>query len=105
MGPVGPAGPAGPQGPNGVSGWEVRSAVGSVFSLGVFTSSLAQEVTCSSGKVPLAGGYELQGTAVQMSVTTSVPTGNGWRVQVRNNTSSFLSGAQVRVWAVCGNAQ
>ena len=105
VGPMGPVGPAGPQGPNGVSGWEVRSAAGTVFSLGVATSSLAQEVTCSSGKVPLAGGYELMGTAAQMTVTTSVPTANGWRVQVRNNTSSFLSGAQVRVWAVCGNAQ
>ena len=108
MGPqglLGPVGPVGPQGPNGVSGWEVRSAVGTVFSLGVATSSLAQEVTCSAGKVPLAGGYELLGTASQMTVTTTVPTANGWRVQVRNNTSFFLSGAQVRVWAVCGNAQ
>jgi hypothetical protein len=105
MGPVGPQGPQGPQGPNGVSGWEVRTSAGSVFALGIGTSSLAQEVTCSLNKVPLAGGYELLGTAAQMTVTTSVPTANGWRVQVRNNTSSFLSNAQVRVWAVCGNAQ
>lgn len=105
QGPMGPFGPVGPQGPNGVSGWEVRSSVGMLFGLAVATSSLAQEVTCSAGKVPLAGGYELLGTAVQMTVTTSVPTATGWRVQVRNNTSIFLSNAQVRVWAVCGYAQ
>ena len=70
----------------------------------VGASSLPHEVTCTAGKVPFSGGYELLGTAVQMTVTLSVPISNGWRVQVRNNTSIGLSNAQVRVWAVCGNA-
>jgi hypothetical protein len=104
QGPAGPAGPAGPQGPAGVSGWEVRNNLSAVFTLNVGTASLPLEVTCTSGKVPFSGGYELLNTAGQMTVIVSVPTTNGWRVQVRNNTSMFLSNAQLRVWAVCGNA-
>jgi hypothetical protein len=88
-----------------VSGWEVRSFTGAVFGIASGTNSLGHVVTCSAGKVPFSGGYELIGTAVQMTVTTSVPTSDGWRMQLRNNTSSFLSNAQLRVWAVCGNAQ
>ena len=104
QGPAGPAGPAGPQGPAGVSGWEMRTSVGAVFALGVGTASLSHEVTCPSGKVPFSGGHELLNTAAQMTVIVSVPTSTGWRLQVRNNTSTYLSNAQVRVWAVCGNA-
>jgi hypothetical protein len=98
-------GPAGPQGPNGVSGWELRSGVGALFTLAPWTSSLMYQVSCSPGKLPLSGGYELVGPAVQMTVTTSGPTANGWQVQLRNNVSVTLSNAQVRLWAVCGNAQ
>ena len=87
-----------------MSGWEVRSNVGALFGLSVGSASLPHDVTCPSGKVPFAGGYELINTAAQTTVFISMPTSNGWRVQVRNNTSIFLSNAQVRVWAVCGNA-
>lgn len=103
-GPAGPTGPQGPQGPAGVSGWEVRDEADPPFTLSPGASSMAQEVSCSSGKVPLGGGYDLVNTAIHTVVTSSAPTLTGWRVQLRNNTGYVLNNVQVRVWAVCGSA-
>jgi hypothetical protein len=58
--------------------------------------------------VPLGGGFELAGTAPQLTVLASQPfTGStsGWRVFVRNNTTAMVSNAQVRVYVVCAVMQ
>jgi hypothetical protein len=67
-----------------------------------------QMATCSAGRVPLGGGFELVGSGQQLTVLASQPfigSTSGWRVSVRNNTSATLMSAQVRVYVVCGVMQ
>jgi hypothetical protein len=107
-GPTGPVGPVGPQGPAGIVGLEMLDANfgGQVINVG---SSLAFTRACTNGKRPVGGGYELSGNAPSLVlVLASNPFDNGpgfprgWRVVVRNPTSSGVS-VDVRVWVVCAN--
>jgi hypothetical protein len=108
VGPVGPVGPAGPAGPSGVSGYEALVAANPPFNAQPIYTLPVQIATCSPGRVPVGGGFELVGGAEQLSVLSSEPftgTTTGWRVTVRNGTTSVLMNAQVRVFVVCIGAQ
>ena len=109
VGPMGPAGPAGPAGASGVSGYEALVAANLSFTAQPIVTLPAQIAACSPGRVPVGGGFELVGTAEQLSVLSSEPytatTSTGWRVTVRNNTTGALMNAQVRVYVVCIRAQ
>jgi len=77
----------------------------------VFTAPLApvtppvQTATCSTGRVPVGGGYELIGPAQALTVLSSAPITAGWRVTLLNETGAAISNAQVRVHVVCAVMQ
>jgi IPT/TIG domain len=104
----GSQGPAGPAGSSGVSGYESNFVVNNPFNA-VSLASLPQQVaTCSAGRVPLGGGYTLMGSGEKLTVVASEPfvgDASGWRVLVRNNTSSTLWTAQVVVYVICASMQ
>ena len=116
-GPIGPQGapgapglpgPMGPAGPSGVSGYEWRVLANPAFNAPNAVTLTPQDVLCSAGRVPLGGGYELLGSmGQQLTVLSSAPTptGNGWRVTVKNNTASTLMSVQVRVHVMCAVMQ
>jgi hypothetical protein len=67
-----------------------------------------QEASCSAGRVAIGGGFELVGSAQQLTVLSSAPANNGvagWRVTVKNYTSGTLFNAQVRVHVTCAIMQ
>jgi hypothetical protein len=62
--------------------------------------------TCSDGKLPLGGGFEpTPGTssAVFLNLVSSGPSGNGWTVNLRNNTGPTRTNVGLRVWVVCSS--
>jgi hypothetical protein len=125
--PEGPRGPRGPRGdkgktgaqgqpgPSGISGYEiVDETFTDVFapeSSGTRGLSAVQTVSCPAGKRVIGGGADLgtnagqNGQQRQMLLSSSVPTGtgDGWSVQLFNNSTSFGSSIDVRVYAVCVN--
>jgi hypothetical protein len=117
QGPQGPAGPPGPQGPqgekgddgaDGVSGWERKT--GSLLVGHGPNDIFFADATCSSGKKPLGGGYQLKdeggGASGELEreasdeVLASVPLDNGWRVAVQQDEDEDFT---LIVWAVCAN--
>jgi len=94
-------------GPSGVSGYELRVFANPPFGASPSITLPAQDVLCTPGRVPLGGGYELLGTGQQLTVLSSGPTpsGTGWRVTVRNNSTSLLTNVQVRVFVACALMQ
>lgn len=107
MGPIGPAGPAGPAGADGVSGYEVVRADSEPFSLAMANPPVLLQVACSAGKSPVGGGFEmLNETTFGLSVVSSAPYDDGageagWHVVIKNRFSPAITGARVRVFAVC----
>jgi len=97
----------GPAGPSGVSGYELRVVANPAFNAPNGVTLSPQDVLCSAGRVPLGGGYELVAMGQQLTVLSSspTPTGNGWRVTVKNNTASTLMNVQVRVHVMCAVMQ
>lgn len=88
-----------------MSGYEVRVVANPVFNAMATVVLPAQDAACSAGRVPIGGGYELVGTGQQLTVLASAPTSGGWRVIVKNTTSSTLMNAQVKVHVVCAVMQ
>jgi collagen triple helix repeat protein len=113
-GPAGPAGPAGPQGPSGppgpagLSGWEL---VFHTYQVAPGTFQFAG-VACSSGKLPLGGGYNTDGTPgvdEPFLITESRPVlidpqrggFDGWLVITKNTTDVYLN---FTTWATCATS-
>jgi hypothetical protein len=108
QGPAGIPGPMGPAGPSGVSGYEVRDVANPPFNAAPSVTLPVQQAACSAGRRPVGGGFELVGSAQQLTVTSSTPAPNGsaaWHVTLKNTTSSTVFGAQVRVVVICGVLQ
>lgn len=111
----GDTGAAGPAGAPGLSGYEVVSEtfkeVFVVNSGGQRGLSKFQVVNCPAGKKALGGGGDLgtnegqNGNERQMIISASIPTasGDGWRVQVFNNSTSIDNNIDVQVYAICAN--
>jgi hypothetical protein len=114
-GPQGPAGPTGPQGPqgekgddgaDGVSGWERKT--NSLLVANGPNDVFFADATCSSGRKPLGGGYQLKdeggGASGELEreasdeVLASVPLDNGWRVAVQQDEDEDFT---LIVWVVC----
>ena len=106
-GPTGPAGPTGAQGPVGpagglpAAGIEYKGASGSDIPAGSIGSVT---VDCSTGKVPIGGGYENHNTPMvrvfqsspDLSLSGGPPT--GWRVSFQNQSTIASS---IFAWVVC----
>lgn len=96
-GPSGPQGTDGPQGfaggsgPSGSSGYETQHVQSTTDGNG----DGSDEADCSTGKVALAGGYELQ---VGLKPVHTGPTsdGSGWAVEVTGKSNAVFS-----VYAIC----
>ena len=91
-----------------MSGYESNFVLNSPFNALPSATLPAQVATCSVGRVPLGGGYTLMGSGQQLTVVASEPVGGepaGWRVIVRNSTSSMLGNAQVVVYVICAAMQ
>jgi hypothetical protein len=125
--PEGPRGPRGPRGdkgktgaqgqpgPPGVSGYEiVTETFTDVFAPDSNSTrglSEVKTVDCPAGKRVIGGGADLgtnagqNGQQRQMIVSASVPngTGDGWNVQLFNNSTSFGSSIDVKAYAICVN--
>jgi hypothetical protein len=96
-------------GVNGVSGWELVSALTPAIAVSP-GSVLTLTVSCPADKRPLGGGFEALNGALQLNLVSSLPTtsslaGYGWKVDLRNNTSSAQFYSQIRVYAICGFVQ
>jgi hypothetical protein len=120
-GPKGPkglkgdTGAQGQPGPAGVSGYEiVNQTFTDVFapdSISTRGLSAVETVSCPSGKRVIGGGADLgtnatqNGQQRQMQLSSSAPNGagNGWSVQLFNNSTSFGSSIDVKVYAICAN--
>jgi hypothetical protein len=113
--PAGPAGAPGVPGAPGLSGYEVVSATfPEVFaenSGGQRGLSELKAVSCPAGKKAIGGGADLgtnptqNGQQRQMILSASVPSaaGDGWSVQLFNNSTSIDSSLDVRVYAICAS--
>lgn len=111
-----PAGPTGASGAPGVSGYEIVSQTfASVFvvnSGGQRGLSEVKTVSCPAGKKAIGGGADLgtnatqNGNQRQMILSASMPTaaGDGWSVQLFNNSTSIDNSLDVKVYAVCTTA-
>jgi hypothetical protein len=105
---AGPQGPVGPAGPSGVSGYESNFVLNVPFNAVPLATVPPQTATCSAGRLPLGGGFTLLGSGQQLAVVASEPFGgepSGWRIIVRNSTSSTLGNAQVVVYVICAAVQ
>ena len=112
-GAPGAQGPTGPQGPQGaaapIAGFETVPVLafpnGAANVAGLAT--LATDATCPPGKVVVGGGFEgLTDSALQMHHIASYPSSsNTWTVKLKNRETLAKSGVQVRVYALCANAQ
>ena len=118
QGPAGPAGPVGPAGANGTDGTDGTSGyeiVREVFPT-VFVPnsngrglSAAQIVECPAGKRAVGGGADLGTNATQngqqrqivLSASNPTSTGDGWSVQLFNNSNQFDSSIDLEVYAIC----
>jgi hypothetical protein len=128
--PEGPRGPRGPRGDKGktgaqgqpgqpgapgMSGYEiVNETFTDVFAPDSNSTrglSEVKTVSCPAGKRVIGGGADLgtnagqNGQQRQMIVSSSVPngTGDGWNVQLFNNSTSFGSSIDVKAYAICVN--
>ena len=94
-------------GASGVSGYERLQATTAPFDAPVLGQLSSIQIACSTGKVPIAGGYELVNIAAQkLSVISSFPvkdsTVTGWRLLVKNVIKTGpISSAQCRIHVVC----
>lgn len=112
-GPQGETGPAGQAGAPGLSGYEIiPQTFVDVFaqnSGGQRGLSEVKTVACPAGKRAIGGGVDLgtdateNGAQRQMVLSASYPTaaGDGWNVQLFNNSTSVDIGLDVRVYAIC----
>jgi len=112
QGPRGPQGEQGPTGADGVSGYEtIRQTFPTVFvPRDDNTRGLSefQVVSCPAGKRAIGGGANLgtnagqAGNQRQVLISASVPTtaGDGWQVQLFNNTNLDTS-IDLEVTAIC----
>ncbi|MGH3071173.1 MAG: hypothetical protein ACRDNB_02740 [Gaiellaceae bacterium] len=117
QGPAGPTGPQGPQGEkgetgddgaDGVSGWEQKT--NSLLVGNGPNEVFFADATCSPGKKPLGGGYQLKdeggGASGELEreasdeVLASVPLNSGWRVAVQQDEDEDFT---LIVWVVCAN--
>jgi hypothetical protein len=103
-GPAGPQGELGPQGPMGSAGVVQLQRVQADRSIPANAGTSA-EVACPAGKSPIAGGYEVIGSPMQIKGSFPANTAgsssqplNGWSVPVFNNNGSAQT---LRVYAVC----
>jgi hypothetical protein len=98
-GPQGPAGPEGTQGPEGPAGQDGVSGrqvvVGPQLSLSHGATG-TESVACSSGALPLGGGFQTSHPLV--SVFRSWPTVSGWAITGSNN--SGING-WIRPFVIC----
>ncbi|MGH2973621.1 MAG: collagen-like triple helix repeat-containing protein [Solirubrobacterales bacterium] len=114
-GDKGPKGDRGATGPAGVSGYEV---VNQTFkevlienSGGMRGLSEVKTLDCPGSKRAIGGGADLgtndgqNGQQRQVTVSLSAPngTGNGWSVQLFNNSISADTSIDLRVYAICAN--
>ncbi len=116
QGEQGPAGTPGTPGTDGISGYEiVRETFQDVFaqnSGGFRGLSAVQTVACPAGKRAIGGGMDLgtdatqNGQQRQMILSASHPTstGDGWSVQLFNNSTSIDSSIDLEVYAICATA-
>lgn len=114
-GAKGDTGAAGPAGAPGLSGYEIVSEtfkeVFIVNSGGQRGLSEVKTVSCPAGKRAISGGFDLgtnkeqNGQARQVLVSLSGPNGagTGWSVQLFNNSNTFDTSIDLRVFAVCAN--
>jgi hypothetical protein len=112
-GPAGATGATGATGAPGLSGYEIASEtfaeVFAVNSGGQRGLSAVQTVDCPAGKRAIGGGADLgtdatqNGQQRQMVLSASFPTaaGDGWSVQLFNNSTSIDSSLDLEVYAVC----
>jgi Collagen triple helix repeat (20 copies) len=114
-GAKGDTGAKGATGPAGVSGYEV---VSQTFE-GVFVQnsggfrglSEVKTVNCPAGKRVIGGGTDLgtnpaqNGQQRQVTVSLSGPngTGNGWSVQLFNNSTTIDTSIDLSVYAICAS--
>ncbi len=113
QGEQGPKGQKGNVGPSGLSGYEiVNETFTEVFAAnsgGQRGLSEVKTVDCPSGKMAIGGGADLgtnatqNGQQRQMILSSSVPTssGDGWSVQLFNNSTSIDSSIDLEVYAIC----
>jgi hypothetical protein len=115
-GPKGAKGPTGARGPAGVSGYQVVSQtfkeVPVENSGGVRGLSEVKTVSCPGGKRVIGGGADLgtnpaqNGQQRQVAVSLSGPNGggNGWSVQLFNNSTTTDTAIDLEVFAICASA-
>ena len=92
-----------------MSGYEVVFADSAAFTATMFGETggpVQLQVKCEDGKKPIGGGHEmLNETSYGLNVVASAPYEEagetGWRVVVKNKFAPMISGARVRVFAVC----
>jgi hypothetical protein len=77
-----------------LKGYEVVTSQGVTGYQGWYTRG---EATCPRGKVPLAGGVLFESWDLGLTAMDSIPSSDGWVVDVRNG----LSGVPFDVYAVC----
>jgi hypothetical protein len=95
-GPQGAQGPEGPAGQDGVSGRQV--VVGAQHSLPAGVTG-TESVACSSGTLPLGGGFQTSNPSV--SVFRSWPTAGGWAITGSNHSSTT---GWIRPFVICAVA-
>jgi hypothetical protein len=114
MGPMGPMGVMGPQGPagaNGVTGLVWVEATTAPFSAPRQVNVPPIELACPTGKVPVAGGWDMLNLNTQnLQVVSSMAVNDsslvGWRLVVRNIFGpTSLSSCQLKIYVGCANVQ
>jgi hypothetical protein len=108
QGPTGPrglTGPQGPEGPTGPSGVSNLQRVQKDQSIPA-NAGTSVDAKCPAGTVPIAGGYEVIGSPMQ--IKGEIPSASGangideWTVSVFNNNGSSQT---LRVYAICATVQ
>jgi hypothetical protein len=55
---------------------------------------------CPAGKYPVSGGFQQNNNPASWTVTASYASGSGWRVNIRNTSSSQIK-LDLYVWVLC----
>jgi hypothetical protein len=77
------------------AGYTVRSASFTNFAN---SEVIGDSVQCPSGTKVLGGGSSNPATSLLVNLNTTIPSGNGWRVDQNNGTSSDTT---ITIFAVC----